>query len=218
VTLVPDLSLPETRLLPAAAYRRGGKRALDLLLVLAVALPVLAVLLPLMAAIALDGHSPFYVQERLGRGGRVFRMWKLRSMRPDADAALRRLLALDPEARAEWDHAQKLRRDPRVTPVGRLIRRSSLDELPQLWNVLKGDMSLVGPRPMMPGQRALYPGTEYFDLRPGLTGPWQVSARNETGFAERAAFDRLYLRSLSFATDLAIVLRTVRVVLRGTGC
>ena len=206
------------RVAGGGAYAAGLKRALDVLLVLLASLPVLLVLLPLMAAVALDGRSPLYVQERVGRGGRRFRMWKLRSMVPDAEAVLRDTLARDPALRAEWDHHQKLRRDPRITPVGRLIRKASLDELPQLWNVLRGDMSLVGPRPMMPDQEALYPGREYFAMRPGLTGLWQVAARHDTGFSERADFDRRYFQALSFRTDLRVLAQTVRVVLRGTGC
>jgi exopolysaccharide production protein ExoY len=199
------------------AYRNGLKRAFDLAVVLAALPAVLPLVLLLALLVALDGGRPFYVQTRLGHGGRVFRMWKLRSMVWDADARLRAHLDACPTARAEWESTQKLKRDPRITRFGRLIRRSSLDELPQLWNVLKGDMSLVGPRPMMPGQRALYPGTAYFDLRPGLTGPWQVSERNATSFADRARFDAEYDRSLSFVTDLRLILATIRVVLRATG-
>ncbi|WP_040646095.1 sugar transferase [Rubellimicrobium thermophilum] len=207
-------------ILPAAhgLYDRGLKRAFDLILALILLLPMLAVLLPLMLLVALDGHSPIYVQPRLGRGGRVFPMFKLRSMVPDAERALAAHLAADPQARAEWDRHQKLRHDPRVTRLGALLRRSSLDELPQIFNVLLGHMSFVGPRPMLPEQRMLYPGSEYFAMRPGITGLWQTSVRNESSFAERAGFDRRYFQTLSFATDLRLLLRTVRVVLRGTGC
>jgi lipopolysaccharide/colanic/teichoic acid biosynthesis glycosyltransferase len=107
--------------------------------------------------------------------------------------------------------------DPRITPVGRILRRLHIDELPQLWNVLRGEMSLVGPRPMMPAQQALYPGDVYYRLRPGLTGFWQISDRNETAFARRAVYDSDYASRLSFATDFVVLLRTVRAVLRGTG-
>lgn len=200
------------------SYRDGAKRALDLALILTFSVPVLLLVGLLALLVALDGGRPFYVQERLGRGGRVFRMWKLRSMVPDADACLERHLEADPAARSEWDHAQKLRRDPRVTRLGRLLRKSSMDELPQLLNVLKGEMSLVGPRPMMPSQHGLYPGTAYFRLRPGVTGAWQISTRHESSFAARARFDADYDRDLSLRTDLGILLATVRVVLRGTGC
>ena len=198
-------------------YRSGLKRALDVVLVL-LTLPAVVLLVLLLAlAVMLDGGQPFYSQMRLGRGGRPFRLWKLRSMVPDADARLQAHLDQTPAARAEWDATQKLRADPRITRVGRILRRTSLDELPQLWNVLRGDMSLVGPRPMMPSQRSLYPGRAYFALRPGLTGLWQVSKRNEASFAERASFDDDYHRRLSLALDARVLLATVRVVLRATG-
>ena len=199
------------------AYRRVFKRALDLLIVAIAALPVLAVVLPLALLVAMDGGQPFFVQDRVGRHGRTFRMWKLRTMGPDAEARLEAYLTADPEARAEWDARQKLGRDPRITRLGNLLRRSSLDELPQLWNVLTGDMSIVGPRPMMPSQKSIYPGQEYYEMRPGITGFWQVSVRNEANFAERAKFDRQYFGVLSLRTDLSLILRTFRVVLRGTG-
>ncbi|MCC7321176.1 MAG: sugar transferase [Rubellimicrobium sp.] len=207
---------------PARDFRQGPyarvfKRLFDLTLAGIAAVPVLAVVLPLALVIALDGGSPFYVQERVGRGGRIFRMWKLRTMVHDADARLERHLAQDPAARAEWDAYQKLKRDPRITRLGELLRRTSLDELPQLWNVLRGEMSIVGPRPFMPSQAAIYPGTEYYALVPGLTGPWQVSIRNEASFAERATFDREYFRTLSLRTDLRLILRTVGVLLHPTG-
>ena len=198
-------------------YRHGVKRTLDILLIL-LALPFVLPLMALMALAAMsDGHSPFYRQERVGRGGRHFNLLKIRTMVPDAKAALEAYLAQNPEAKAEWDETQKLKKDPRITWAGRILRKTSLDELPQLWNVLKGDMSIVGPRPMMPEQRALYPGQAYFHLRPGITGSWQVSDRNEGSFAGRAKFDADYYNNLSLATDCSILLRTVAVVVRGTG-
>ena len=198
-------------------YRGGLKRALDVTLVLLVLPAVLLVILLLAVTIACDGGRPLYTQTRLGLGGLPFRIWKLPTMVPSADARLQAYLEQHPAARAEWDATQKLRNDPRITRVGRILRRTSLDELPQLWNVLRGDMSLVGPRPMMPSQRSLYPGRAYFALRPGLTGLWQVSKRNETSFAERASFDDDYHRRLSFALDARVLAATVRVVLRATG-
>lgn len=199
-------------------YRQFAKRAFDIGIVLLALIPVLIVLAPLCLLIMRDGHSPLYRQMRIGRNGRVFRMWKLRSMVHDADARLAAYLAENPRARAEWDHSQKLRNDPRVTPIGSVIRKTSLDELPQLFNVLLGDMSLVGPRPMMVDQRELYPGTAYFAMRPGITGIWQTSERNETSFSERAIYDARYFRELSLATDLLLIGKTFRVVLKGTGC
>jgi exopolysaccharide production protein ExoY len=151
-------------------YDGPGKRLFDLAFVALIALPVVLVLAVLSILVAMDGHSPFYVQKRLGMHGKVFRMYKLRTMVPNADKVLNAYLDSNPEARAEWDRNQKLRKDPRVTWIGRLIRKTSLDELPQFLNVLKGEMSVVGPRPMMTDQRDLYPGTEYFEMRPGITG------------------------------------------------
>lgn len=198
-------------------YRHVFKRALDLALVAIAALPVLMVVMPLAAILLVTGGSPFFVQERVGRDGRIFRMWKLRSMVPDAEARLAAHLATDSAAHAEWDAFQKLNADPRITRFGRFLRKTSLDELPQLWNVLRGEMSIVGPRPMLPDQQDRYPGTEYYALRPGLTGPWQVSSRNASSFADRAIFDRQYFHDLSLTTDLALILRTFRVLLTATG-
>ncbi|EIE49881.1 sugar transferase [Salipiger aestuarii] len=202
----------------ALSYSKLGKRTLDVLIVLMGALPVVIVTLVLALLIALDGKSPFFLQKRVGRHGRVFHMWKLRSMVADAESRLEAHLRADPDARREWNRNQKLRNDPRITRVGRIIRKTSLDELPQLWNVLRGDMSLVGPRPMMTSQQELYPGTAYYALRPGITGFWQISVRNESSFAERADFDTDYLRKLSLRADLSVLARTIRVVLHGTGC
>lgn len=220
--IVPDFSRPAAAVdlsfaRPQGAYRLVFKRVLDVTLVL-LALPiVLPVVLLLALAILRDGHAPFYWNDRVGRSGRIFRMLKLRTMVHDADARLEAHLASDPEAAAEWASTQKLKCDPRITRFGRILRKTSLDELPQLWNVLKGDMSLVGPRPMMPNQRVLYPGRAYYALRPGVTGPWQVSDRNESTFAARADYDLDYHRNLSFTHDLRLLMQTVAVVLRGTG-
>lgn len=201
-----------------APYRAAGKRVFDfvaVLLGLPFVLPVLAVLAVLV--FLRDGGRPFYSQERVGKDGKLYRIWKLRTMVVDADKLLAAHLAADPAARQEWETTQKLKDDPRITRIGRILRKCSLDELPQLWNVLKGDMSLVGPRPMMPEQRVLYPGDAYYRLLPGITGPWQVSERNATTFAARAGFDAQYERDLSLGTDLRLLLATVRVVARGTG-
>lgn len=202
---------------PDGVYRHGLKQIIDFALVMLAAPIVLPVVLIIALFVMRDGHSPFYWSERVGRNGRVFRMMKLRTMVHDADARLETFLASDKAAAAEWVTSQKLKHDPRITRFGRVLRKTSLDELPQLWNVLTGDMSLVGPRPMMPNQRKIYPGRAYYSLRPGVTGPWQVSDRNECGFAKRADFDLDYYRTLSFQNDLRLLARTVVVVLRGTG-
>lgn len=200
-------------------YRSIGKRMFDFAFVLA----LVPVVLPLMATIflilLLQGASPLYVQERVGLGGRKFRIWKFRTMIQDADAVLEEVLAANPAMRAEWNATQKLKNDPRITPFGSLLRKTSLDELPQLWNVLIGQMSLLGPRPMMPEQTYLYgPALPvYTSLRPGISGVWQVSDRNESHFQRRAELDIDYARDLSFATDLHLVLKTLRTMLRSTG-
>ena len=198
-------------------YRLGIKRLIDVIAILA----TLPVVLPFMAlvavAIAFDGASPFFRQERIGKDGRRFTIWKFRTMVPDAEAQLNRYLESNDLARIEWESKQKLSVDPRVTRVGRVLRRTSLDELPQLLNVLRGDMSLIGPRPMMPCQQALYPGKAYYNLRPGMTGSWQVSARHTSDFSDRAHYDDAYDRDVTFLNDLRILLGTVSVVLRGTG-
>lgn len=198
-------------------YRNYGKRALDVAAVVLTSIVVVPVILLLALAVALDGSSPFYWNDRVGLGGRTFRMLKLRTMVPNADRMLENYLNRNAEARLEWNSTQKLKKDPRITRIGRLLRKTSLDELPQLWNVFIGDMSLVGPRPMMPSQRTLYSGMAYYAVRPGITGPWQVSDRNEVEFSKRAEFDREYEATLSFVNDLKLLLATARVVVRGTG-
>jgi exopolysaccharide production protein ExoY len=198
-------------------YRRSVKRALDVCFVL-LALPiVLPVVLVLALVLKVTGNAPFFTQDRVGMGGRTFRLWKLRTMVPNAEERLQDYLKSDDAARREWEAYQKLAHDPRITEFGQFLRKSSLDELPQLWNVLMGDMSLVGPRPMMVDQQDLYPGNAYYALRPGLTGTWQISDRNQSTFAQRAEFDADYERNLSFFKDLKILLATVGVVLRATG-
>jgi lipopolysaccharide/colanic/teichoic acid biosynthesis glycosyltransferase len=199
-------------------YRSGLKRLIDALFVV-LTLPFwLPVILVTALIVAQDGHSPFYTQERIGRNGRIFRLLKLRSMVHDADAQLEVYLKKHPAARAEWNATQKLKNDPRITRVGRFIRKTSIDELPQLFNVLIGDMSLVGPRPIMVQQKTLYPGQRYYEMRPGLTGFWQIGNRNRCRFAGRARYDNAYFNSMSLLTDLVVIWRTLGVVLRATGC
>nr|WP_254656354.1 sugar transferase [Jannaschia sp. CCS1] len=190
---------------------------MDFTLVLVTAPIWLPLILVMALFVARDRHNPFYTQDRIGQNGRVFRIIKLRSMVHDADKVFEAYLAANPEARAEWDATQKLKNDPRITRFGRFIRKSSLDELPQLINVLWGDMSIVGPRPMMVSQRGLYPGRSYYDMRPGMTGFWQISNRNQCRFAYRARYDNAYFNSMSLRTDLSVIWRTVGVIARGTG-
>ncbi len=203
---------------PHSLYRSHSKRLFDILFVIAAAPFVVPVVALLAVLVMLDGGSPFYTQRRVGRGGKIFTMVKLRSMVPDADRRLAEYLATNPEAREEWDRTQKLRNDPRVTWIGRIIRRTSFDEFPQFYNVFVGDMSVVGPRPMMPSQRDLYPGQAYYAMRPGVTGFWQIGERNDSSFAARARYDADYYQKMGFRCDLWVILRTVRVMACGTGC
>ena len=198
-------------------YARFLKRPLDIAAVLLAAPIVLPVVLGIALVILWHGEKPFYTQLRVGRSGRSFRLWKLRTMVEDAELRLAEYLAINPEAKAEWDSTQKLKNDPRITKTGHMLRKTSLDELPQLWNVFRGDMSIVGPRPMMLDQAQLYPGADYYHLRPGVTGLWQISDRNDSTFAARANFDARYAADLSLAGDTAIIAKTVGVVLRCTG-
>lgn len=198
-------------------YRNGIKRLTETLLIIAAAPVVLPLILLMALIVACDGANPFFAQKRIGQGGKVFRIWKLRTMVADAEEQLAVHLEQSPEAREEWARTQKLKNDPRVTWAGRILRKTSMDELPQLFNVLNGSMSLVGPRPMMLSQAPLYFGKAYHRLRPGITGLWQISARNESEFAARARYDEVYDRCLSFRNDLGILIRTIKVVLRGTG-
>lgn len=199
------------------SFYLASKRALDILLILAVAPASIVTITILAFLVRLDGGKAFFGQPRLGKDGKVFTLWKLRTMVPNAEQRLEEYLQQNPDARLEWDRTQKLRNDPRVTRIGWYLRRHSLDELPQIWNVFLGEMSLVGPRPMCPEQRSAYPGTAYFDMRPGLTGLWQISDRNCCSFAERALHDTHYAQIMSFGTDMRILLRTFAVVLQGTG-
>ena len=203
----------------AGFYLRSGKRLSDIALVI-VSLPVtLPLILGLALLISCQGGAPFYGQWRVGRQGRAFKCWKLRSMVRDAEARLKTLLEEAPEARLEWEESFKLREDPRITPLGQILRRSSLDELPQILNILRGEMSCVGPRPVTKAEARFY-GADLDlcqQMRPGLTGLWQVSGRNELGYAERVALDLHYLRRCSVRLDLMILIRTVRAVLSGSG-
>lgn len=199
---------------------RAIKRAIDV--TIALICVVLFFPLSVIVAIGVRHSSPgpiIYSQPRAGRGGRVFRFYKFRSMVEDSEEVLSSYLDSDPSAREEWAAYQKLDRDPRITPFGRFIRRSSLDELPQFWNVLKGDMSLVGPRPCMPQQLTLYGRhwASYCAVKPGLTGLWQVSGRNRLTYEQRVALDARYVRNWSIWLDLQILMKTVKVVLTGEG-
>lgn len=188
-----------------------------------VALALLVAAGPLMLVLAWlirrDGGPATFKHYRVGCGGRLFRCVKFRTMRTDAERVLHELLARDPAARAEWQRSQKLVRDPRVTAIGHWLRRTSLDELPQLVNVLRGEMALVGPRPItVPELRRYGPARwQYLSVLPGITGLWQVSGRNGLSYAQRVALDEYYVRSRSVWLDCRILARTAVVVLTRQG-
>lgn len=216
---ITEPPLPSNDLV-APEHVLAARKSLDLL----VAFVALVFLAPLMLFIALliwahDGGPAVFVQKRIGLNGRRFSCLKFRTMVMDAEDRLKALLESDAAARWEWAESQKLRRDPRVTWLGRFLRKSSLDELPQLLNVLRGDMSLVGPRPIVDSEVIRYGRwfRQYCSVRPGITGLWQVSGRNDIGYRRRVAMDVLYSRRHSAALDLAIMARTVPAVLLKTG-
>ncbi|MDE2030026.1 MAG: exopolysaccharide biosynthesis polyprenyl glycosylphosphotransferase [Alphaproteobacteria bacterium] len=191
------------------------KRVVDIALA-GTALAVFALPMVLVGLIVrCGGGSALFTQMRVGRHGRLFRCYKFRSMRPDAEKILRHYLDGNPGAAEEWRRFQKLKHDVRVTKVGALIRRFSIDELPQLINVLRGDMSLVGPRPCLPGQEKLYADdfSFYESVRPGITGPWQVGGRNSLTFRERVALEAWYGRNWNLWLDIVIILKTFPVLL-----
>lgn len=200
-------------------YARIGKRTFDI----AASLFLIVVFAPLIASIALcllvSGGTPVFSHTRIGQGRRKFKCYKFRTMHKNSSRALRFMLRTDVIAAEEWSEAQKLTFDPRITSIGQFLRMSSLDELPQLFNVLVGDMTMVGPRPVTEKELARY-GRDlpiYLSVRPGLTGLWQVHGRGTTTFEERVAMDCAYVQQLSFATDLKLMFQTVGAVLKRTG-
>ncbi len=165
------------------------------------------------------GKPIHFWQNRIGEHGQRFRFYKFRSMVQNSDNVLEEFLSGNDMARTEWDTFQKLKNDPRITPIGRLIRKMSLDELPQFWNVLKGDMSLVGPRPCLERQKTLF-GKDwgyYCAVQPGITGLWQVSGRNRLSFAQRVELDVRYVNNWSLWLDIKILFKTVWAVVTGDG-
>lgn len=196
------------------------KRALDI----AIAGTALVLASPFFLIVSLmvraDGGPAFYAHPRMGRGGRIFGCLKFRSMVVDSQARLDALLAADPEARAEWDATRKLKNDPRITRIGRFLRATSLDELPQLINVLRGEMAIVGPRPVTPAELDRYYGAaaaHYLSVRPGITGLWQVSGRSETSYDQRVALDVAYVSQPSLLADMRILIKTPVAVLSRRG-
>jgi exopolysaccharide production protein ExoY len=205
------------------ASRVGTRERLGLWTGQVIALAILIAISPLMVALAWairrDGGLATFVHYRVGTGGRLFQCLKFRTMRPDAERALLELLERDPGLRAQWQRDHKLADDPRVTKLGKWLRRSSLDELPQLFNVLRGEMALVGPRPITVPELRRYGQArwQYLLVVPGMTGLWQVSGRNATGYERRVELDQLYVRTRSAWLDCKILAKTVLVVLTREG-
>jgi len=195
------------------------KRVVDVVgaVVLAVVFSPILIAVPL--SLRKDGGDVLFRHTRIGKTGKPFKVYKFRTMVPNADRVLKELISNSPEMREEWLRDHKLKNDPRITTVGRFLRRTSLDELPQLWNVLKGEMSLVGPRPIIHEELSKYGRASryYLAVKPGLTGLWQVSGRNDCDYRRRVAMDRHYAVTASLSTDLVVLVKTVDVVLRRRG-
>jgi exopolysaccharide production protein ExoY len=201
-------------------FRRGVKRAFDVAAGLAALVVCLPAMVLIAAAIGCTSRGPMlYVHRRIGRDGLAFPLIKFRTMRRDADAVLAEHLAGHPDLARQWERHRKLNPDPRVTRVGRLLRRFSLDELPQLFNVVAGHMSFVGPRPVMEDELVYYGERreEILALRPGLTGLWAVSGRSDIDYEERAELEHRYVRTWGIRRDLSILLKTIPAVFRGHG-
>jgi lipopolysaccharide/colanic/teichoic acid biosynthesis glycosyltransferase len=204
----------------AGAAAHAGFRGFDIVVGFLVLLLVLPIMLVVAALIYIEDGGPiFFVQPRIGLGGGIFNCIKFRSMSVNADDRLANLLRDSAEARWQWAQNRKLQRDPRVTVVGRFIRRWSVDELPQLINVMTADMNLVGPRPIMVEEAGIYGRrlSRYKTVRPGLTGLWQVNGRANASFRSRVAMDMVYIRRRSHLMDIGIFLSTIPVVVLGRG-
>lgn len=195
------------------------KRSFDLIGSAAIITLLSPILIVLVYLVSKDGGNAIYGHERIGRDGHKFKCLKFRSMVTNSAEVLQQLLATDPEAQAEWDKDFKLKNDPRITRVGSFIRKTSLDELPQLFNVLKGEMSLVGPRPVIEKELERYAGDVdyYLMAKPGMTGLWQVSGRNDVDYDTRVYFDAWYVKNWSLWNDVAILFKTINVVLKRDG-
>lgn len=204
----------------SAISGRWLKRALDILGSIAGLTLCAPLVLVLAVLIKLDSPGPvFFSQIRVGKNGKLFKMFKFRTMTHGSEGALEEVIKRSPGQRNDWREHQKLFQDPRLTRLGRHWRRFSLDEIPQLWNVLKGEMSLVGPRPILPRQQVKFGACfyDYIQVRPGMTGLWQVSGRNLLSFRQRASLDAQYVQSWSIKLDLSILARTLWAVLRAEG-
>ncbi|MEL6361779.1 MAG: sugar transferase [Pseudomonadota bacterium] len=195
------------------------KRSLDIALAIVGIIGFSPLMIAIFFLVRRDGGPAIFSQKRIGKNGEQFNCYKFRTMVVDAETVLQALLKSDAEVRKEWNIDRKLRKDPRITSLGRFLRRKSFDELPQLWNVLKGDMSIVGPRPVIADEIGLYGDNArfYYLCRPGLTGLWQVSGRNNVSYEERVALDSQYAQLWSLSQDIRIIGRTFGVVINGDG-
>jgi len=204
---------------PSGLYSGPGKRVFDVLFALLLLPAVAPVILFLWCLVRGDGGPGFFGHTRIGQNGKPFKCWKIRSMVADAESRLNAYLDANSGAAAEWERDHKLTHDPRINRLGHILRKTSLDELPQIWNVLKGEMSFVGPRPVVAIELVKYgsSASAYLAQKPGITGLWQVSGRNSTSYGERVAMDVAYLSRCSFLGDIRIILLTVTAVFLGTG-
>ena len=203
-----------------ARFTPMAKRAMDIVIASAALLAAAPFFLVVSLMVRMEGGPAFYAHPRVGRLGSIFGCLKFRSMVVDSQARLDALLAADPAARAEWDATRKLKNDPRITRIGRFLRATSLDELPQLINVLRGEMAIVGPRPVTPTELDQYYGAaaaHYLTVRPGITGLWQVSGRSDTSYDQRVALDVAYVSQPSLLADLRILIKTPVAVLSRRG-
>lgn len=220
---VPLANLEEKSRLTEAVQRsgrEGAKRGFDICTAcLAIVLLSPLFILMICSVLAMQGRPLFIRHKRVGRGGRHFQCLKFRTMVVNGDEVLERHLQSSPAARAEWDASRKLKDDPRVTPLGKVLRKTSVDELPQLINVLRGEMSLVGPRPIVDAEVKHYGPNinQYYKVRPGITGLWQVSGRSDVSYNARVKLDVAYVENCSLSRDIAILLRTVPAVLGSKG-
>lgn len=197
------------------------KRAFDIIFSLMVLLFFFPIFLIIALTVKLSSRGPiFYAHERLGRGGVPFPCYKFRTMYSNADERLQELLENSPSIKKEWEESYKLKNDPRITPIGKFLRKSSLDELPQFWNVLKGDLSVVGPRPVVQQEMQKHFGEKamvILSIRPGLTGIWQVSGRNDTAYSQRIQLDEMYVDTQSLLLDLKLIAKTIPAMLSSRG-
>jgi exopolysaccharide production protein ExoY len=214
-----DMLRSEARGFPKRPVREALKRVFDLMGAALLGLAFLPFILAICIMLRAEGGPIIFRHRRVGRDGKYFNCLKFRSMVPDADRVLRELLERQPELKAEWLRAHKLRNDPRITGLGRFLRRTSLDELPQLLNVVRGEMSLVGPRPVVSDELLRYGRCAciYLSARPGVTGLWQVTGRNNTDYRRRVVLDVYYVRRQNLLLDLYILAKTTHVVLGGSG-